>query len=88
MTRPDWCPEDVWAAANDAGSAERSFLGAAIARAIMAEREACAVVADDFALAGGKLWERTDDRERASLHLAQSYGATSVARAIRTRSAP
>lgn len=44
--RPDWCPADVWEAAVDAGSAERSFLAAAIARAILAERERCTAACD------------------------------------------
>lgn len=40
MTKPDWCPTDVWASADDAAA---SFCGTGltriIARAILAERE-------------------------------------------------
>lgn len=51
MNRPDWCPQDVWATANDVCNALGYILvddQIAIARAIQNERERCAKVADDL----------------------------------------
>lgn len=76
MTRPDWCPEDVWAVAERVFTPPDFLHVPAIARAILAEREACASVAEGCAgtirLGGINAW----------------HGATDIARAIRTRSAP
>jgi hypothetical protein len=63
-----------------------------IARALLSERQAatarererCAGIADRFAAAGSRLFDSDREDERAQLHLAQSYGAKSVAHAIRT----
>lgn len=56
MTRPDWCPENVWEAADETHhlmstlrNPGREAETAEIARAIFAERERCAKIADDLA---------------------------------------
>lgn len=65
MNRPDWCPQDVWASANDVCNALGYILvddQIAIARAIQNERERCAGVAINAA----EQWEMYDEYERAS----------------------
>lgn len=53
MTKPDWCPQDVWEAAglallgwtiDDGTHAQFDACRASVARAILAERERCAAV--------------------------------------------
>ena len=51
MTRPDWCPADVWEAATGATAllwtklSEAQVTAETIARAILAERERCENIA-------------------------------------------
>lgn len=52
MTRPDWCPADVWETATGATAllwtklSEAQVTAETIARAIIAERERCAEACD------------------------------------------
>jgi hypothetical protein len=95
MSKPSDISQETWDTAIRAvqdldGTTSRVLdacesIALAIMAATLAEREACAVEAESFAVTGGKLWERERDRDRAALHLAQSYGAKSVAEAIRKR---
>lgn len=55
MNCPNWCPDDVWASANDVCNALGYILvddQIAIARAIQNERERCAKVAETVRVAG------------------------------------
>jgi hypothetical protein len=47
--KPDWCPQGVWDAANLAWNDTTTSGREMVARAIIAERERCAVVAEAMA---------------------------------------
>lgn len=97
MSKPDDVPQDVWAAAERAictegvyvrGNLSHMLVVERCARAIMAEREACAVIVDDLA------WVIQGEAERAPTSIlrrassAQKHAVETAAVAIRSRTQP
>lgn len=93
MTKPDDIPQDVWDVAVGWATAEaqmtagRPVVAHAVARAIMAEREACAGIAGDIA-ANDLDKGRGDSMKDEAYRIANDIGkqtATVIAAAIRNR---
>lgn len=93
MTKPDDVPQDVWDAAAECFAAgdwplwlvdeERHAAHVSMARAIMAEREACALVAAGFNAVTILPFGSVDDNECAQA--GQDYAADEIEARIRNR---
>lgn len=86
MTKPDDIPQDVWDKARSVIEAELGYHPQVIvARAIMAEREACAKVASEFTAATILPFGTAEENECAGV--GQIYASDEIAEAIRNRGA-
>lgn len=73
--KPDWCPQGIWEAASKAVPPYvSSNIIAEIARALIAEREACASLADDHSQA-----------LRGNFDRSSAIAVEGIANAIRSR---
>jgi hypothetical protein len=83
MTRPDWCDEKTWEAAAYAVANAPEYtqrLHEDVARAIMKERERCALIATKYS----EIWKRGFPQDHSE---ARSGAGREIAAAIRGRKA-